>query len=192
MLSEMSDRKNQILYGLTYLLLFSCPAVSDSLQAHGLQHARPLCLLPSPKAGPSSCPLPWWCHPVISYSDALFSLYPQFFPASGSFPMSHQTHQNWFASDDPNSGASAPASVLPMSIQDWFPFRLTGLMSLLFKGLSGVFQHHTLKASILWHFAFFMAHLSQLNMTTGKTIVLTIWTFVGRVMFLLFNTLSLS
>ena len=92
----------------------------------------------------------------------------------------------------PNSGASAPASVLWMSIQDWFPFRLTGLISLLFKGLSGVLQHHTLKASILWHSAFFMVHLSQWYMTTGKMIALTIWTFVGRVMTLLFNTLSLS
>ena len=141
MLSEMSDRKNQILYGLTYLLLFSCPAVSDSLQAHGLQHARPLCLLPSPKAGPSSCPLPWWCHPVISYSDALFSLYPQFFPASGSFPMSHQTHQNWFASDDQNSGASTSASVVSTSIQGW----LSCLISLLSKGLSGVFSSTTVQ-----------------------------------------------
>ena len=57
------------------------------------------------------------------------------------------------------------------------------------KGLSEV-QHHVSKASILWHSALFMAQLSQLHVTTGKTIALTIWTFVSRVMPLLFNTLS--
>ena len=70
--------------------------------------------------------------------------------------------------------------------------QLTGLISLLFKGLPGVLQHHTLKASILWHSAFFMFQLSQLYMTTGKTIALSIWTFFSRVMSLFFNTGSLS
>ena len=64
-----------------------------------------------------------------------FSFCPQSFPASGTFPMS------WlFASDNQNTGVSASASVLPMSIQDWFPLRLTGLISLLSKGLSEVFS----------------------------------------------------
>ena len=64
---------------LTYLLLFSRPVVSVSLQPHGLQRARPLCLLPSPKVGPSSCPLRWWCHPVILWCPLL--PLPSIFPS---------------------------------------------------------------------------------------------------------------
>ena len=71
-----------------YLLVFSHPVMSDSLQAHGQQHTRPLCSSPSPEVCPSSCPLHWWCHPAISSSDAVFSFCPQSFPASGTFPMS--------------------------------------------------------------------------------------------------------
>ena len=78
------------------------------------------------------------CHPAISSSDVLFSSYPQSFPASGIFPMSHL-----FDSDDPNTGTSALASVLPVSIQGGFPLRFTGFVSLLCKGLSGVFSSTT-------------------------------------------------
>ena len=67
------------------LLSFSCPVVSDSLQPHGLQHARPPCPSPSPKVCPSSCPLHQRCHPAISSSDALFSFCPQCFPAIRDF-----------------------------------------------------------------------------------------------------------
>jgi len=83
---------------------------------------------------PSSCSLHQWCCPAISSSDALFSFCPQSFPASGNFPMSHLC-----ASDDQNTGASVSASVIPVNIQGWSPLRLTGLISLLPKGLSGVF-----------------------------------------------------
>ena len=121
-----------------WILLFRCPVMSDSLWPHGLQHTRPLCPSQSPKGCPSSCPLHQWCHPAISSSDALFSFYPQPFPASGSFPMS------WlFPSDDQNTGTSA--SVLLMNIQDWFPLRLTDLISLQSKGLSGVFSSITVQ-----------------------------------------------
>ena len=120
------------------LLLFSCPVVSDSLGSHGLQHTRPLCPSPSPEVCPSSCPLHQWCHPAISPSDALFSFCPQSFPTSGTFPMS------WlFASGDQNTGVSASASVIPMSIQGWFLLKLTCLISLLSKGLSRVFSSTT-------------------------------------------------
>ena len=51
---------------VSLLLLFSCPAMSDSLQSHGLQHARPLCPSPSPEICPSSCPSHRWCHPAVS------------------------------------------------------------------------------------------------------------------------------
>ena len=89
------------------------------------------------------------------------------------------------ASDDQNTGASTSASVLPVSIQGLSPLRWTGLVSLLSKGLSGVFS--SLKASILWCSSFFMVQFSELYVTTG-TIALTIRAFVGRVMSLLFNT----
>ena len=116
-------------------MLFSHTVISNSLRPHGLQHTRLPCPSPSPKVCPSSHPLCRWCHPAISSSDALFSFCLQSFPASGTLPMSLL-----FTSDDQNTGASASAKVLPMSIQDWFPLRLTGLRSLLSKGLSGVFS----------------------------------------------------
>ena len=75
-----------------------------------------------------------------------------------------------------------------MNIQDWFPLGLTGLISLKSKGLSRVFSSTT--TSVLQHSAFFIIQFSHLYMTTGKTIVLTGWTFVGKITSLLFNTLS--
>ena len=119
------------------------------------------------------------CHPIYSF----FCL-PSF-PASGFFPMSQL-----FASGGQSSGASALASVLPINIQGWFPLGLTGLISLQPKGFSTVLQHHISKALILWHSAFFMVQLSHPYLTTGKTITLTIWTFVGKMVSLLFNMLS--
>ena len=84
------------------------------------------CPSPSPGACSNSCPLHQWCHPTISSSVVPFSSCLQSFPASGSFPM------GWlFMSSDQSIGASASASVLPMSIQGWFPLGLTGLITLL-------------------------------------------------------------
>ena len=122
-------------------LLFSCPVISNSLQSQGLQHTRPPCPPSSPRVCPSSCSLHWWCYPAISSSDTLFSFCLQSFPASGTFPMSQL-----FASGDQNTGVSASASVLPMSIQGWFPLRLTGLISLQSKGLLGVFSSTTVRS----------------------------------------------
>ena len=120
------------------MFLFSHSVMSNSLQSHGLQHARLPCPSPSPKVCPSSCPFHWWCHPAIFSSDALFSFCPQSFPASGTFPIS------WlFISYDQNTVTSALAFVLPDSIQVWFPLRLTGLISLLSKRPSGVFSSTT-------------------------------------------------
>ena len=155
-----------------------------SLQHCELQHARFPCS-PSLWVSSNSCPLSWWCHLIISSSVALFSSYLQSFPASEFFPMS------WlFVSGGKSIGASALASVLAMNIQGWSPLELTGLTSLQSKGLLSLLQHHSSKASILWHSAWFVIHLSHPCMTTGKTIVLTLQTFVGKVMPLLFNTLS--
>ena len=96
----------------------------------------------------------------------------------------------FFASGGQSIGVSASASVLPMNIQDWFPLGWTGWISLLSKELSKLLQHHSSKTSILRHSAFFIVQLSHPYMTTGKTIALTRWTFVGRVMSLLFSKLS--
>ena len=105
------------------------------------------------------------------------------FPASGSFPMSQL-----FASGSQSIGVSASTSVLPMYIQDWFPF--LSLVLLAVQGtLKSLLQHHSSKASILWHSAFFIVQLSNPYMTTGKTIALTRQTFVSKVMSLLLNML---
>ena len=113
------------LFNHMMIIVIQSLSLSDSLQLHGLQHTRLPCFSPSPEVCPSSCPF-MWCHPAISSSDALFSFCPQSFPASRTFPVSQL-----FTSDDQNTGTSA--SVLPMSIQSWFPSRLTGLI-LLSKG----------------------------------------------------------
>ena len=109
-------------------------------------------------------PLSWWCHPTISSSVVPFSSCLQSFPASGSFKMSH-----FFTSGGQSIGVSASTSVLPMNIQDLSPLGWTGWISLQSKELSIVFpQHHSSKASILWHSAFFIVQLSHPYMTTGK------------------------
>ena len=121
----------------------------------------------------------------ISSSDTFVSCCLQSFPSSGTFPMSRR-----FASDDQNTGASASALVLPETTQGWSPLRLTGLISLLSKGLSGIFSSTTVQRHqffgvlpSLWS--------SSHNCTwpLGKTIALTIWTFVSRGMSLLFSRL---
>ena len=117
--------------------------MSDSLWPHGLQHARPLCPSPTPRACSNSCPLSWWCHPAISSSVVPFSSCPQSLPASGSFPKSQL-----FASGDPSIATSASAS-LRMHIQGWFPVGLTGLISLLSKELSRVFSSTTVRMEVL-------------------------------------------
>ena len=95
----------------------------------------------------------------------------------------------FFASGDQSIGGSASVSVLPMNIQDLFPLGWTGLISLQSKGLSRV-QHHSSKASVLWCSAFFIVQISHPYLTTGRTTALTRWTFVSKVMSLLFNMLS--
>ena len=128
--------------------LVSCSVVSNSLWPHGLQYARLPC--PSPRLCSKSiehCSLSEWCHLTISFSVVPFFSCPQSFPASGSFPMNQL-----FTSGGQNTGASVSASVLPMHVQGWFPLRLTGLISLLPKGLSRVFSSSTVrKHQILEH-----------------------------------------
>ena len=119
---------------------FSRSVVSDPLQPHGLQHARPPCPSPTPGAYSNSCPLSQWCHPTISSSVVHFSSCLQSFPASGSFPVSQ-----FFAWGGQSIGVSASASVLPINIQGWFPLGLTSLISLESKGLSRVFFNTTVQ-----------------------------------------------
>ena len=120
---------------------------------------------------------------MISSSVIPFSSCLQSFPASGSFQMSQ-----FFTSVGQSIGVSASASVLPMNSQD---FRMDWLDLLAVQGtLRGLLQHHSSKASILQCSAFFIFQLSHPYMTTGETIALTRWTFVGKVMSLLFNMLS--
>ena len=120
------------------------------------------------------------CHPTISFSVISFSSCLQSFPASGSFPMSRQ----FFTSG--GQSMSVSASVLPMNFQDWFSLGWTGWISLQSQGLSkSLLQHHSSKASILRHSAFFMVQHSHPYMTTGKIRALTRWTFVSKVMSLL-------
>jgi len=166
---------------------FSLSVVSDSLWTHGLQHARLPCPLPTPGACSNSCSLSWWCHPIMSSFVVPFSSCLQSFPASGSFPMS-QFFASGGQSIRASASASASASVLPVNIQDWFPLGWTDWIFLQSKGLLRVFSSS--KVSILRHSAFFMVQLSHPYMTTGKTIALTRWIIVGKVMSVLFNMLS--
>ena len=178
----------RVLYHCTtwgdYSVQFSCSVVSNSLWPHKLQHARPPC--PSPTSGvySNSYASSWWCHPAISSSVVPFSSFPQSLEASGSFPMSQL-----FAWGGQSTGVSASASALLMNTQDWSPLGWTGWISLQSKGLP-LLQHHSSKASILWCSAFFTVQLSHPYMTTGKTIALTRWIFVGKVMCLFCNMLS--
>ena len=120
------------------LIQFSHSVMSNSLWPHGLQHTRLPCPSPTPRAYSNSCLSSQWCHPIISSSVIPFSSCLQSSPASGSFPMSQ-----FFTSDGQSIGASASASVLPMNIQGWWPLGLTGLISLLSKGLLRVFSSTT-------------------------------------------------
>ena len=112
---------------------FSHSVVSDSLQPHEPQHARPPCPSPAPGVHPNPCPLSQWCHPTISCSVVPFPSCPQFFPASGSFQISQL-----FASGGQSIGVSASVSVLSKNTQDCSPLGWTGWISLQSKGLSRV------------------------------------------------------
>ena len=164
---------------------FSCSVVSASLWPHGLQHTRPPCPSSTPRVYSNSCPLSQWCHSVISSSVVPFSSCLQSFPASGAFPMNQ-----FFPSGGQSIGISVTASVLPMNIQDWFPLGCTGRISLQSKGLSRVFSNTTVQMHQFFSTQLSFLYLSHPYMTTGKTIALTRWTFVGKVMSLLFNMLS--
>ena len=122
---------------LSHILQF-ISVMSNSLQPHGLQHARLPCPSPTPRACSNSCPSTRWCHPTISLSVVPFSSYLQSLPAPGSFPMRHL-----FASGGQSIGVSA--LVLPMNIHDWFPLGWTGWISLQPNRLSRVSSSTTVQ-----------------------------------------------
>ena len=161
--------------------------MSNSLWPHGLQHTRLLSPSVSPKVRSNSCLLNWtrWCYLTISSSTTPSPFCLQSLPASGcnEFALCIRWSKYWRFSFS-ISPYSEYSGLISFKI-DWFDL-------LAVQGtLTGLLQHHNLKASILWHSAFFAVQLSHLYMTTGKTIAVTIWTFVSKVMSLLFNTLSL-
>ena len=129
---------------------FSGSVMSNSLQPHESQHARPPCPSPTPRVHSNSCPSSQWCHPAISSSLIPFSSWSQLLPASGSFPMSQL-----FAWGGQSIGVSASASVLPRNTQD-LSLGWTGWISLQSKGLSRVFSNTTVQKH-----QFFGAQLSS-------------------------------
>ena len=165
---------------------FSHSVVSDSLRPHGLQHARRPCPSPIPKGYSNSCPLSQWCHPTISSSVVSFSSCLQIFPSIRDFSNKSVLHIRW------PKYWSFSSSITPSNeYSGLISFRMDWLDLLAVQGtLKSLLQHHSSKASILRHSAFFMVQLSHPYMTTGKTIALTRWAFAGKVMSLLFNMLS--
>ena len=116
---------------------FSRSVVSDCLQPHESQHARPLCPSPAPRVHSDSRPSNQWWHPAISSSVVPC---PQSLPASGSFPMSQL-----FTRGGQSIGVSASASFLPMNILDWSPLGWAGWISVQSKGLSRIFSNTTVQ-----------------------------------------------
>ena len=160
--------------------------MSNSLRPCESQHARPPCPSPTPSVHPNSCASSRWCHPAISSSVVPFSSCPQSLPASQSFQMSQL-----FPAGGQSTGVSALASFLPKNSQGWSPSEWTGWISLQSKGLSRVFSN-TKKFKSINSLALSFLYSPTLTSIhdTGKTIALTRWTFVGKVMSLLLNMLS--
>ena len=150
---------------------FSRSVVSDSLWPHELQHARPPCLSPTPRVYSNSCPLSRWCHPTISSSRPLLLL-PSVFPSIRVFSSESVLRIRW------PKYRSFSFSISPSSeYSGLISFRMYWSDLLAVQGtLKSLLQHHSSKASILWHSAFFIVQISH--------------PYIGKVMSLLFNMLS--
>ena len=146
----------------------------DSLWPHESQHTRPPCPSPTPGVYSNLYPMSRWCDPTMSSSVVPFSSCLQSFPASGSFQMSFSFII---------SHSSEHSGLISFRV-DWLDLLAVQ------ETLKSLLQHHSSEASILRRSAFYTVQLSHPYMTTGKTIPLTKWTFVGKVMSLLFNMLS--
>ena len=156
--------------------------MSDSLRPHGLQHTRPPCLSPTPRVYWNSCQLSRWGHPTISSS------------VSRSPPaLNLSQHQGLILSNESvlcirwPKHRSFSFSISPSyEYSGLIIFRMDWLDLLAIQGtLKSFLQHHSSKASILWHSAFFIVQDLHSYTITGKTIVLTRQIFVGKVMSLL-------
>ena len=153
--------------------------MSDSLWPHGLQHASLPSPLPTPETYSNSCPSSQWCHPTISSSVIPLSIRLQSFPASESFQMSQ-----FFACIRWLKYWSFSCRISPSNeYSGLISFRMDWLDLLAVQGtLKSLLWHHSSKVSILQRSTFFIVQLSHPYVTTGKTIVLTRRTFVGKVM----------
>ena len=172
------------IFRVMFQVQFSCSAVSHSLRPHELQHARPPCPSPTPRVHSSSCPSSPWCHPA---THPLSSPSPPALNPSQHQGLSNEStlRMRWPKSCS-FSFSISPSKEYPGLIS----FRMDWLDLLPVQGtLRSLPQHHSSKASTLWHSAFFTVQLSHPYMTTGKTIAFTRWTFVGKVMSLLLNML---
>ena len=156
--TEHQEKEDTGAEGRNCLLLFCSHYVESSLvQPRGLQQARLLCPSLSPVICSNSYPLGRWYYLIISSSAASFSFCLQSFSASESFLVSRL-----FASDGQSIGTSASASVLSMNIRDWWPLRLTSLISLQSKGLLRVFSSTT-----IWKHQLFSAQPSLWSTLTS-------------------------
>ena len=149
--------------------------MSNALQPHGLQHARPSCPSPTPRVYSDSCPLSQWCHPTISSSVIPFSIFPSIRVFSDESVLRIRWPEYWsfIFNISPSNEYSGLIS-----------FRMDWLDLLAVQGTLKSLQHHSSKASI--YSALFIVQLSHPYMTTGKTIALTKWTFFGKVICLLY------
>ena len=160
--------------------------MSDSLWPHGLQHARPPCPSPASRAYLNSCPVSWSCHSTISSSWALLlllSIFPSIRVFSNEWVLSIRWPSCWRFSF--RVSPSSEYSGLILFKVDWFDLLAVQ------RTLKSIVQHHSSKASNLWCSAFFIVQLSHTYITTGKNIALTRWIFVGKIISLLFNMLSI-
>ena len=180
-----NGRRNYKLRGIS--VQFSSSVMSNSSWSHAPQHARPRCPSPTPRVYPNPCRSSQWCHPTISSFADPFSSCPQSVPApTRVFSNESALRIRWpkYWSFNFNISPSNQHLGLISVRMDW-------LHLLAVQGtLKSLLQHHSSKASILQHSAFFRGQLSHLYMTTGKTIAFTRRTFVSKVMSLLFNMLS--
>ena len=163
---------------------FSRSVLSNSLRPHGLQHARLPCPSPTPGACSSSCPLSQsvmpsnhliLCHPLFHLPSNLPSI--RFLSNESGLHITWPKYWSFSFSISPSNEYSELIS-----------FRIDWFNLLAVQGtLKSLLQHHSSKASFLQRSAFLMVQLSHPYMTTGKTIALTRWTFIGKVISLIFN-----
>ena len=167
-------------------VLFNYSVISESLQPYGLQPARLPCPSLSPRPCSNSCALSWWCHPTISSSVVPFFSCLQSSPSITVFPNELALRIGWpkyWSFSFSISPSNDYSGFISFRI-DWFDLLAVQ------ETIKSLLQHHSSKPSILWSSTFFIVQLSHPCMTTGKTIALTRWTFVSKVMSLLFNMLS--